>query len=412
MRVLWLCNCLLSDSDTGATGSWLDSLARGLLDANAVELGNITFGPVKVFTQRNFQRVNQWLVPGGVPLGRDGLPPVSLVKAIVEAVKEFSPDLIHVWGTEAFWGLLPSRNLLAYPSLLEIQGLKSQIAKVFFGGMSGAERRRSIGLKELLKRRTMHAEQRDYERWGAREEEIIRGHRFVSVQTAWAESQIKAINPAACLFHVELALRRAFSEAANWQPPPKPVVFCSAAYSSPFKGMHVAIRAFALLKKRMPEVRLRIAGMHQRSGIRQDGYMRWLNQIISNLGLMNAIEWLGPLHAEQIVSELKQASAQVIPTFIENCCTSMQEAMAVGTPIVASYVGGIPSLAKDEESCLFFPPGDEAMCAQQLERLLNNRDLAMHLSRESRKIAAVRNDRQRIVEKQLDIYRQILSQGR
>jgi hypothetical protein len=47
------------------------------------------------------------------------------------------------------------------------------------------------------------------------------------------------------------------------------------------------------------------------------------------------------------------------------------------------------------------------MCAYQLERLLTNRELALRLSQESRKIASVRNDSRRIVEQQLEIYRQV-----
>lgn len=48
------------------------------------------------------------------------------------------------------------------------------------------------------------------------------------------------------------------------------------------------------------------------------------------------------------------------------------------------------------------------MCAYQLERVLTDPELALRLSRESRKIATVRNDRQRIVQRQLEIYRQVL----
>ena len=132
--------------------------------------------------------------------------------------------------------------------------------------------------------------------------------------------------------------------------------------------------------------------------------MRWVNRTIGQLGLAGAIDWLGPLDAERIAVELQAAAAAIVPTFIENCCTAMQEAMAIGTPAAVSYVGGTPSLAKDEDSCLFFPPGDEAMCAYQLERVLTDDALALRLSRASRRIAAVRNDRRRIVERQLEIY--------
>jgi glycosyltransferase involved in cell wall biosynthesis len=133
--------------------------------------------------------------------------------------------------------------------------------------------------------------------------------------------------------------------------------------------------------------------------------------MIRRLDLTNSIDWLGPLNADQIVAELKNAPATVIPTFIESSCAAMQEAMTIGSPVVVSYVGGLPSLGKDGETCLFFPPGDEAMCACQMERAWTDRELAQRLSRESRKIAAIRNDRQRIIGRQLEIYRQVLSEG-
>jgi glycosyltransferase involved in cell wall biosynthesis len=384
-------------------------MARGLLDSGEVELGIIAPGPVKHLTCSNYGQVKQWLFPIKTTLGRDGLPSDSLAQAIVEAAKEFSPDLTHTWGTEAFWGLLPARDLLPYPSLLEMQGLKGEFAKVFYGGLTLSECLQCIGPKELLKRRTMRADRRDFARWGLREEEIIRGHRFVDVQSAWMAAHIKALNPTASLFPTDLALRGPFFDAEGWRDALQFSIFCTAAYPVPYKGLHVALRALSLLKKRIPDVRMRIAGAHQQAGIRQSGYMRWVNSMIRQLNLADAIEWLGPLNAEQIVAELKNASAVVIPTFIENCCTAMQEAMAIGTPVVVSYAGGIPSLAKGEESCLFFPVGDEAMCAYQLERVLTDEKLSQRLSQESRKIAIVRNDRERIVQRQLEIYRQVIA---
>jgi glycosyltransferase involved in cell wall biosynthesis len=405
---MWLCNCPLRDSDAGGTGTWLNAMARGLLESDSVELGIIAPGLVTKFSRSDYRSVKQWLVPSEVPLGWDGLPSASLVQGIVEAVKEFSPDLTHTWGTESFWGLLTARGLLAYPALLEMQGLKGEVAKVFCGGLTLREQLGCIGIKEVLKRRTMQSARREYVRWGIHEREILRGHGFVDVQSAWVAAHVKAVNPEACLFPIDLALRQPFYDAERWRAPDRATVFCTAACSSPFKGLHVAVRALALLKKRIPDVCLRIAGAHQRAGIRQEGYMRWINRMIQELGLVDSITWLGPLNAEQIVVELRKAAVLVIPTFIENCCTAMQEAMAIGTPAVVSYAGGIPSLGKDEVSCLFFPLGDEAMCATQLERVLTDRELALRLSQQSQKTAIVRNDRHRIVQRQLEIYNEVM----
>lgn len=384
-------------------------MARGLLATDAVDLGVIAPARVRRFASCDLHQVRQWLVPAKETLGDDGLPAATQVRAIVEAVSEFGPDLVHVWGTETYWGLLTARELLKYPTLLDIQGLKGPIAKVFYGGLTLIEQLRCTGPKELLKRRTMHSDRRDFARWGTFEREIIRGHRFIGVQSAWVTAHVMAANPEARTYSVDLALRPPFYAQHPWRPAESPIVFCSAAYSAPFKGLHVAIRALELLRRRIPKARLRIAGAHQRSGVRQDGYVRWLNRMVSRLGLEDAVDWLGPLDAEQIAAELRHAGAAVIPTFIENCCAAAQEAMAIGTPVVASYAGGIPSLGSDGDCCLFFPPGDEVMCAHLLALVLTDSELALRLSRISRQVAVARNNPERIVQRQLEIYRHVLS---
>ncbi|NVN93104.1 MAG: glycosyltransferase family 4 protein, partial [Desulfuromonadales bacterium] len=117
------------------------------------------------------------------------------------------------------------------------------------------------------------------------------------------------------------------------------------------------------------------------------------------------------LDADQIIEEMQFASAMVIPSFIENCSTSMQEAMLIGVPLAVSYAGGMPSIAQDEESALFFPMGDDAVCAFQLERLLTDKELTCRLSRQARQVAAHRNDPQRLIARQLEIYRHVVLDG-
>jgi len=335
------------------TGTWLGAMAHGLLGSNEIELGIIAPGPDKHFIRSDYRQVKQWLVPSR-PLGRDGLPPTTLIQSIVAAVNEYAPDVIHIWGTEGWWGLLTARGLLEYPALLEMQGLKGEIAKVFYGGLTLSERLSCIGIKEVLKRRTMHADRRDCLLSALREAEIIQGHRFVGVQTQWLASHVKVHNPDVQLVWNDFLLRQPFYDSNGWQGPSHPTLFYTASYTSPFKGLHLVVRALALLRTRIPSARLRIAGAHQRVGIRQDGYMRWINQMIREFGLEDAIEWLGPINGAQIIKELESSAAAVIPTYVEGYCLAFAEAMILGTPTVVAYAGGTSYLGKDEESCLFF----------------------------------------------------------
>ena len=408
MKILWLSNKVLSLQDRGGTGTWLDAMAQGLNGTGSVQLGNITTGSVSKVIKQDCGAISQWVVPVAGKLGHTGLPSKKIVSDIIQAVEEFSPDLVHIWGTESFWGLLTARKLIKQKSLIELQGLKYAIAKVFHGGLSFQEQWACVGLKEILRMSSIWHGRRRFSLWGGFEREIINQHHHIVVQTKWIEAQVKATNNNCTIFESDLLLRDPFYNAKPWQHLGRHQIFCSAAYSSPFKGLHIAIRSIAILKNRFPNIVLHIAGAHHRAGLRQDGYVTWIVREVERLGVGANVKWLGPLNALQIVSEMQTSSAMVIPSFIENCSTSMQEAMLVGTPVVASYTGGLPSLAQDGESALFFPVGDEAMCAYQLDRILTDRDLVTQLSKQSRYRALKRNNRERIIKNQLSSYRLVL----
>jgi glycosyltransferase involved in cell wall biosynthesis len=415
LRVLWFCNCSMSDSDLMSTGTWLHSMARGLLDAKQIELGIIALGSVAQLTRRDYGQVNQWIVPVKSSAGSNGLPSRTLVDGIVSACQSFSPDLIHVWGTESFWGLLPSRGFLRIPSILTLQGVRHRIVPCYNGGLTRSERRACLGLKEIIKAMMLRkGGKSSCEKWGPIEAEIMAGHRWAICQTPWQEAQMASNRPDATVFHLDLPLRKSFEKSERWKPHAgEPRIFCCASHWYPPKGLHVAIRSLALLKRRFPNVQLRIGGDKGKKGIFRDGYIRWLDRLVRKMGLGENVYWLGSLTASQIADEFRNSSVVLIPTFIESYCMVFAEAMRIGTPTVVSYTGGTAYLGKDDETCLFFVPGDEAMCAYQLARALSDRDLAARLSSASRQIAAQRHDLTKIVQEQLNIYQHVLtdSQG-
>ena len=409
MRVLWFCNRELADEDGGGTGTWLDAMARALMASREVQLGNITQGRTREFARRDWGELTQWIAPCAPTVGRTGLPTQHNVREIASAVESFQPDLLHIWGTESYWGLLTARRLLKTPALLEMQGLKSAIAPVYAGGLTPREQFACIGFKEVVTASPIWRRKARFTRWTRFEEEIIRGHRLITVQSDWLESRVKALNPLATVARNEFLLRQSFHRADHWDVPQGARVFCSAAYPSPFKGIHTAIRAIALLSGRHADIQLRIGGALQRSGLRQDGYIGWLGREAQRLKIHDRIVWLGPLSADEIVAEMHAANTVLLPTHVEGYCLALAEAMHVGVPPVVSFVGGTSYLARDGESALFFPPGDAPMCAYQLDRLLSDRDLALKLSRNARHLSRERNDPDRVLRRQLAIYRQCVS---
>jgi len=408
MKILWFSNCVLSEQDTGATGTWLHAMAQGLNESGDVELANISDGMVKAPERTDFGKAAQWTIPPA-KLSADGLPSRHIIREIVKIVDDFAPDLIHIWGTEAYWGLLKTRGFLHSPVVLGIQGLKGMIARVYDGGLNFREKLQCIGIKELIRRSTIFQGKRRFARWGKFEREMIAGHRHIIVQSRWDDAQIKTINPKCHTIPYDYILRQPFYQAESWQYIDKPIIFCSAAYSSPFKGLHIAVKALKHLRNKYPDVELHIVGAHRLSGLRRDGYIAWVNRQIAKFGLTENVKWLGALSALQIVEELKNCAVVVQPSFVEGYSLVLAETMMLGIPAVVSYAAGLPTLAQDEATALFFPPGDDTMCAYQIERLFKDRTLAEKISCNARKTALTRNDRQKLIDRQIEIYREVLT---
>jgi len=411
MKVLWLCNKVLSDFDEGATGTWLDALAGALLGSGGVELGSIAPGQVSQVTRRDQGPLKQWVIPVAARAGCQGLPGRTYVDAVAKIAEAFSPDVVHVWGTESYWGLFVARGKIPGPAVLETQGLKFAIAKVYGADLTFRERLSCLGLKEILRRSSIWQGRRQFEKWGRFEKEMIARFPFIATQSPWLEAQVRSVNTRARIFNKDLPLRALFYNSVPWSYSGVPTFFCTSGYGTPFKAIHVAIRALAILKGNLPDCRLRVGGARPTRGIRKDGYLDWVRRESRRLGVESQIDWLGYLSADRIAVELKNCSAFLIPSFIEGYCLALSEAMMLGVPCVVSYVGGPSTLYRDRESVLFFPPGDSVTCASQMGRLVSDPDQAKRLSKSAREIAIRKSDLGSIVREQMEIYRVVAAKG-
>jgi len=409
LKIVWMCHRPLSREDQGLSGTWFDSMAQALLATGEVELLVISQGRQRHFVHTSLGGLTQLVLPWwAFPLWH-GLPAPKVVTRIQHTITAFRPDLLHIWGTEYYWGLFSSRGLVQLPTLLTAQGFKCEVARKFSGELSFREQIACIGMKELITATTIFQIARKYAKWGIYEREILAWHRYYSCHSDWQQAVILGINPLANVLHCDLPLREAFYENHTWRPSLEPRIFFSAAAASPLKGLHVAIQALAILRRKFPGMQLRIAGIRPREGFLRNGYRTWITREIARRGLSDNVVWLGQLTGVDIVRELSGASVFLMSSFLESYSMTIAEAMMVGTPVVTSYVGGTLSLGKDQESCLFFPAGDAVMCAECICRVLTNSVLACALSQCARDIAMIRHDRTNILTSQLNHYRHVLA---
>lgn len=413
-KILWLCNHVFTEFQDKATGTWLSSLATKLLATGEVDLYNISQFKVKKCTRRNSGLISQWLVPYE-HLNNQGLPSKKTITYIQNIVNEIHPDVIHIWGTENYWGLLTARKIIEGNVVLDVQGLIYACANAYYGGLLFKELISCLGVKELiLPSCSIFVKKKKFEEWVKFEREIILKHNFILIQSVWTEAHVSSVNSEYTQFQTGRILRSEFDKALPWQFIDQsnsdfPIIFASCSESIPYKGLHILFRAVSLLKKKFPNISLNIAGSYFKRGIRNSGYSKWLRREARKLGIENSIKWLGSLDAAEIIEQFHIASAFVIPSFVESYSLSLAESMKIGVPTVVSYAGALAEVAQERESVLFFPIGDEVMCAFQIERILMNKELAESLSNEARIVALMRNDPEKIVNNQIRIYNNIMS---
>ncbi|WP_398860333.1 glycosyltransferase family 4 protein [Streptomyces chengmaiensis] len=140
----------------------------------------------------------------------------------------------------------------------------------------------------------------------------------------------------------------------------------------PLKGLVHLVEALAKLRTEHPDAHLVVVGKRAEDGP--------VAQMIERYGLEGAVEFVKGISDEQLVDLVRGAQIACVPSLYEGFSLPAAEAMATGTPLVATTGGAIPEVAgPDGETCLAVPPGDAGALAAALGRLLGDAELRTRL---------------------------------
>ena len=104
---------------------------------------------------------------------------------------------------------------------------------------------------------------------------------------------------------------------------------------------------------------------------------------VAELGLDGRVRFLGPLGREQVLTLFRASDASLLSSAWENFPHTVVEALAVGTPVIATRVGGVPELVRDDGNGLLVPPGDSDALAAAIRRLVAEPGLRERLASEA-----------------------------
>ena len=91
------------------------------------------------------------------------------------------------------------------------------------------------------------------------------------------------------------------------------------------------------------------------------------------LGVEDIVHFKGAVYDDNIKKEIfKKSDIYILPTYHEGFPRTLYEAMLFGTPIITTFVGGIPSLMKDNVNCLQIEPKSKNSIVEKLEYAMSN----------------------------------------
>jgi glycosyltransferase involved in cell wall biosynthesis len=175
-----------------------------------------------------------------------------------------------------------------------------------------------------------------------------------------------AVTHASAVICVSDAMARAVTSVLDVQPVVIPNGYDDALFTLSeqprdlgllFVGNLVSTKNVALLLRAYARVRAIIA---MPLAIVGDGPLRpSLTSLAATLGIADSVRFLGVQTRDGVADLMARAVALVLPSLSEGWGVVVAEALARGTPVVASRVGGVPEILGSEDGGILVPPGDE-----------------------------------------------------
>jgi len=263
-------------------------------------------------------------------------------------LKKIQPDIIHVqnFGLElpAFF----SKKLLKTPFIINARGSENIYHRSF--------------IKKYLQKLA------------------LKGLDKLLVQTDYKKKELKKIFKGEILVvpnGINLSIYRNILKSDVKENNKKNIIFVGRLL--PIKGLDYLMNAMKIIQNKNKNVFLTLVG---------DGYYRKsLEKMIKKLEIEKAVTFTGKIPNTEIPKYLSNSDVFVLPSLSEGFPNVVLEAMAAGLPIVASNIGGLSELIKNNENGYLVETKNPEQLADGLLKILQNPEIKTKMSQNNLKKA-------------------------
>lgn len=415
MRVLWFTNtssCYqkkIGSSYNG--GGWISSLEKEIKKNNNIKLGICFYSRNEKQARKDEQNGTIYYIQPRPPktlyynwitiLGKDKesseLHEKIAIPPLLEIVKDFNPDIIHVFGSENIYGLLA--KYVDIPLILHIQGILSPSFNAFLPPFISWKDYIGQSNSFFVKFRLL-SEKISWRRNGLTERRMFKYVKYFMGRTEWDRRLLSLFNSQARYYHCDEMLRDAFYQLNIKRIIPEKPVFVTTISSQLYKGFDVVLKTAKLLKEVLRvDFEWKIYG--DISPLFIEKKLK-INHEDVNIKLM------GVASAEEIKDALLTSTAYVHTSYIDNSPNSLCEASLLGVTSISTNVGGISSLIEDGKTGFLVPANDPYQMAYLMKYIIDHKERNLEIGSVAYKVAMERHDRKKILERVVEIYNDVI----
>ena len=221
-------------------------------------------------------------------------------------------------------------------------------------------------------------------------------------RTIWDERLTTIQSKGSHYWHVDEAIRSTFLTSNKVRNNSREIQLLSIGCSSFWKGPDMLLKTAKILKHNGLNFQWIVAGSMNYYVKRSVEYSEKTTFEDNNVKI------LGFVKPDQLVSLINNSTLYVHTAYIENSPNSICEAQCLGLPIVATNVGGIPSLIRNGIDGELVPANDPYQMATCIMKLVNNKEQLSVYSANSREAALKRHNPNNIMCQLIDCYKDVL----
>lgn len=363
--------------------SWIVNLSGAIARHMDVELHIVALSPFVYRDQvLNKHNINFHIVKSGCPFTNRGFPPYLPFdvltrfyferKRLIKELAKIEPDIVHSHGTEGPYALTGVES--KYPCIVSIQGIINEYFKV---------------VPSLRFRLVRHFEK-----------SVVENNNYFACRTHFDSNFVLSHNRTAKVFTLHEAMSPIYFQN-DWKVQGLQTILF-VGYLCERKGIEDVLKATSIVKKKHPDILLNVIGAGKSK------YLTYLKKLRAHLTLDRNVKFLGFKTHNEIAQYHMDSEILVLPSKMDNSPNVIAEAMVSGLPVIATNVGGIPSMVKDQETGLLVDPNDSQGLAEKIIYLLSNPRERQRLSLNARRNARKRHNPQTVAETTIVAYSEIL----